>query len=37
MKKLRILPIILLCLLITACSNAFAEREYDSDEKIAQI
>lgn len=36
MKKLRFILIGLLCLLMTACSNEFAKREYDSDEKIAQ-
>ncbi len=36
MWKLKIILLCLLCLLITACSNQFAKREYDSDEKIAQ-
>lgn len=36
MKKLKIISIFLLCLLLTACSNEFAKKEYDSDEKIAQ-
>ena len=36
MKMVRMLSMILLCLLITACSNAFAKREYNSDEKISQ-
>ncbi len=35
-KKIYLPWICLLCLLLTACSNAFAEREYDSDEKISQ-
>lgn len=37
MKKLKITLICLVCLFITACSNAFAKKEYDSDEKISQI
>lgn len=36
MKKRKLAAIALLCLLLTACSNEFAEREYDSDEKISQ-
>lgn len=36
MKKLKFLLIALLCLLVTACNNEFAKREYDSDEKISQ-
>lgn len=36
MKMVRMLSMILLCLLMAACSNAFAEREYNSDEKISQ-
>ena len=36
MKKRKILLLGLLCLLITACSNAYARRDYDSDEKISQ-
>lgn len=36
MKMVRMLSMILLCLLMTACSNAFAKREYHSDEKISQ-
>lgn len=36
MKKVRILLIGLLCLSITGCSNEFAQKEYDSSEKIAQ-
>ena len=35
-RKYRKLKMILLCLLVTACSNQFAKQEYDSDEKIAQ-
>lgn len=35
-KKRRIILLALLCLLITACSNEFARRDYDSDEKISQ-
>jgi len=34
-KKLKIVWVSLLCLLMTACSNEFAKREYDSNEKIA--
>lgn len=36
MRKFRIVLLCLLCLTMTACSNEFAKREYDSDEKIAQ-
>lgn len=36
MKKSCILFIIVLCLLITGCSNKFAENEYDSVEKIIE-
>lgn len=36
MRKFRIVLVCLLCLMMTACSNEFAKREYDSDEKIAQ-
>ncbi len=36
MKKLKISLICLLCLLMTACGNEFAKREYDSDKKISQ-
>lgn len=36
MKKQKIALICLLCLLITACSNEFAKKEYDSDIKISQ-
>lgn len=36
MKRRIILCISLLCLFLTACSNEFARREYDADEKIAQ-
>lgn len=36
MRKFRIVLLCLLCLMMTACSNEFAKREYDSDEKIAQ-
>lgn len=35
-RKLEIVLFCLLCLLMTACSNQFAKKEYDSDEKIAQ-
>lgn len=37
MKKLKIILISLLCLIMTSCSNEFAKREYDSNEKISQI
>lgn len=36
MKKLKIVGISLLCLLLTACSNGFAKREYEANEKISQ-
>lgn len=36
MKKLKITLLCLLCLFLTACSNEFAKKEYDSDEKISQ-
>ena len=36
MKKSCILLIIVLCLLMTGCSNMFAENEYDSVEKIIE-
>ena len=36
MKKHQLLMIMLLCLLMMGCSNDFAQREYDSDQKIAQ-
>lgn len=36
MRRFRIVLLCLLCLMMTACSNEFAKREYDSDEKIAQ-
>lgn len=36
MRKFTIALLWLLCLMMTACSNEFAKREYDSDEKIAQ-
>lgn len=36
MRKLEMMLFCLLCLLMTACSNQFAEQEYDSDEKIVQ-
>lgn len=36
MRKFRIVLFCLLCLMMTACSNECAKREYDSDEKIAQ-
>lgn len=37
MKKLKTALICLLCLLLTACSNEFAKKEYDSDKKISQM
>ncbi len=37
MKKCGILLTMLLCLLMTGCSNGFAENEYNSVEKIAKI
>lgn len=36
MRKFTIALLWLLCLMMKACSNEFAKREYDSDEKIAQ-
>lgn len=36
MRKFRIVLLCLFCLMMTACSNKFAKREYDSDEKIAE-
>lgn len=36
MKKSCVLLIIVLCLLMTGCSNKFAENEYDSVEKIIE-
>lgn len=36
MKKSCILLIIVLCMLMTGCSNKFAENEYDSVEKIIE-
>lgn len=36
MKKFFAVFIGILCLFMTACSNEFAEREYDVDEKISQ-
>lgn len=36
MRRFRRVLLCLLCLMMTACSNEFAKREYDSDEKIAQ-
>lgn len=36
MKKMKLLLLILLCLFMTGCSNEFAEKEYDSDKKIAK-
>lgn len=36
MKKSCILLIIVLCILMTGCSNKFAEKEYDSVEKIIE-
>lgn len=36
MKKIFAVFIGILCLFMTACSNEFAEREYDVDEKISQ-
>lgn len=36
MKKLKIILVGLLCLLTASCSNDFAKREYDADEKISQ-
>ncbi len=36
MRKYRIVLLCVLSLLMTACSNEFAKREYNSDEKIAQ-
>lgn len=35
MKKYGILLAMVLCLFMTGCSNGFAEKEYDSIEKIA--
>lgn len=29
--------IVLICLILTGCNNGFAEREYDSDDKISQM
>ncbi len=36
MKKIIMLFIVTLCLCLTGCGNGFAEKEYDSDEKIAK-
>lgn len=36
MKRRKMIWICLLCLLMTACSNEFARREYNSDEKISR-
>ena len=36
MKKRIFMISLLLCLLLTGCNNEFAEKDYDSDEKIAQ-
>lgn len=36
MKKILMLLVVSLCLFMTACSNEFAKREYDSDDKISQ-
>lgn len=36
MRKSKIVLLCLLCLTMTACSNEFAKREYDSAEKIAE-
>lgn len=36
MKKVTILLMMCVCLLFTGCSNSFAEREYNSDKKIAE-
>lgn len=37
MKNLEIVLICLLCLIMTACSNGFAKREYEYNEKISQM
>ncbi len=37
MRKFQLLFTAFLCLLMTGCSNTFAEQEYDSDEIIAEI
>jgi len=37
MKKSGILLIMMLCIFVTGCSNKFAENEYNSVEKIAEI
>lgn len=36
MKKIKGLLLVLMCFIVTGCSNEFAEREYDSNEKIAE-
>lgn len=37
MRKSKIVLLCLLCLTITACSNEFAKREYDSAEKLLRV
>lgn len=37
MKKTKFIWISIMCLLLTACSNGFAKREYEADEKISKI
>lgn len=37
MKRLKIVLFSLLCLLMMACSNEYARREYDSNDKISQM
>lgn len=36
MRKVRLLTIFMICAMLTGCNNDFAERQYDSNAKIAE-
>lgn len=36
MRKVRLLTIFIICAMLTGCNNDFAERQYDSNAKIAE-
>lgn len=36
MKKVRLLTVFIICVMLIGCSNDFAERQYDSNAKIAE-
>lgn len=37
MRKVRLLTVFVICIMLTGCSNDFAERQYDSNSKIAEM